>query len=49
MQQFLKEKAALESSGGFTIDRQAVQYLMTVKRLREAAPVQARMPFFEIR
>lgn len=44
MERFLEETSRMQNVEGMIFDRETLKYLATVKRLREMAPVQARMP-----
>lgn len=44
MERFLEETSRLQDVEGMIFDPETIKYLATVKRLREMAPIQARMP-----
>ncbi len=49
MNKLLEESQRLESAAGAVLDRDAVEAIMAVRRLREMNPLQARMPDLVIR
>ncbi len=48
MEKLLEESSRMTEIQGLVLDRETLKCLMTVKRLREMSPVQARMPEFTI-
>lgn len=44
MQRLLEETGNIKANGGMLLDSEAIKYFMTVKKLREMSPIQARMP-----